>query len=63
MHDGSLKNLEEVINHYNSGGAAHQSKSIHVKPLNLNPQQKTDLINFLKTLTDEEFINNKEFKP
>jgi cytochrome c peroxidase len=63
IHDGSLKNLEEVINHYNSGGAAHQSKSIHVKPLNLNPQQKTDLINFLKTLTDEEFINNKEFKP
>lgn len=63
MHDGSLATLEEVVEHYNSGGKSHINQSVHVKPLNLNQQEKTDLINFLKTLTDYEFINNPDFRP
>jgi cytochrome c peroxidase len=53
MHDGSLQTLEEVIDHYASGGKKHPNKSVILKPLVLSPQEKTDLINFLKTLTDQ----------
>lgn len=63
MHDGSFTTLTQVIDHYNNGGQAHSNKSPKVKPLNLTPQQKADLVNFLKTLTDNGFIKNKELKP
>ncbi len=62
MHDGSLPTLEAVIEHYNSGGKGHQNQSEFVKPLNLTEQEKTDLVNFLRTLTDEKFLNNPKFK-
>lgn len=62
MHDGRFKTLEEVIEHYNKGGKNHPYKDGDIFPLNLTPQQKQDIINFLKTLTDEEFINNPDFK-
>ena len=68
MHDGSLNTLEEVILHYNSGGKGrwHPNKSPHVhvhRGLELTASEIQDLVNFLKTLTDEEFLNNQEFKP
>lgn len=53
MHDGSLESLEDVIDHYSSGGVKHPNKSPIIQPLNLNQQQKDDLINFLKSLTDK----------
>jgi cytochrome c peroxidase len=62
MHDGSFATLEEIVEHYNSGGAAHPNKSALLQPLNLTNQQKQDLVNFLKTLTDEDFISNPFFK-
>jgi cytochrome c peroxidase len=55
MFDGSLKTLEEVIAHYNSGGKNHYQKNELIRPLNLNEQEQLDLINFLKTLTDMDF--------
>ncbi|KAA5537506.1 c-type cytochrome [Taibaiella lutea] len=62
MHDGSLKNLEAVIEHYNSGGVNHPNKSVLLKPLHLSAQEKQDLIAFLKTLSDDNFIRDKRFK-
>ncbi|MBK7763682.1 MAG: c-type cytochrome [Bacteroidetes bacterium] len=62
MHDGSFKTLEAVINHYNSGGYSHANKSSFIKPLGLSEQEKNDLVAFLKSLTDYQFINNKNFK-
>lgn len=62
MHDGSLKTLEEVIEHYDSGGSDHPNKSPHIKPLGLNEQEKADLISFLRALTDHTFINNPAFR-
>ncbi len=53
MHDGSIQTLEAVIEHYASGGKPHPNKSVIIKPLQLSAQEKTDLINFLKTLTDQ----------
>jgi cytochrome c peroxidase len=67
MHDGRFSTLEEVIEHYNFGG--HESYTIdpNMKKvgigLGLNSQNKTDLISFLKTLTDSSFINNTDFQP
>lgn len=53
MHDGSLATLEEVIEHYNIGGKPHPNKSGLIQPLNLTAQEKQDLVNFLKTLSDK----------
>ena len=52
MHDGSMATLEQVIDHYASGGQAHPNKSNVVRPRPLTAQDKTDLVNFLKALTD-----------
>jgi len=62
MHDGSFPTLESVIEHYNQGGQNHINQSSFIQPLNLSEQNKTDLIAFLKSLTDWEFINNPIFK-
>lgn len=61
MHDGSLETLKEVIEHYESGGKNHPHKSELVKPLNLSESEKQDLVEFLKSLTDETFISNPLF--
>ncbi|MCS6916472.1 MAG: cytochrome c peroxidase [Chitinophagales bacterium] len=52
MHDGSLATLQEVVEHYNSGGKNHPNKSVFVLKLNLTEQEKQDLINFLLSLSD-----------
>lgn len=61
MNEGLFTTLEQVIEHYNSGGKVFRNKDSRIKPLNLTPQEKTDLIAFLKTLTDDSFINNTKF--
>lgn len=63
MHDGSLATLTEVIDHYNSGGAANPQKDGRIKPLQLTNQEKSDLMEFLYSLTDNEFITNPDFAP
>lgn len=61
MHDGSLATLQEVLEHYNSGGKVHPNKSKDIKALNLSAAEKKDLIAFLKALTDRRFIENVAF--
>ncbi len=56
MHDGRFQSLEEVIDHYNSGGHYAENRSPNVRPLGLSEQNKADLIAFLNTLTDSLFI-------
>lgn len=62
MHDGSLPTLEAVLQHYNQGGQSSPLQDERIHPLNLQPQEITDLIAFLKTLTDYDFINNPDFQ-
>ncbi len=62
MHDGSLANLEEVVEHYDIGGSNHPNKNTMIEALNLSEQQKNDLISFLESLTDETFLNNPEYQ-
>jgi cytochrome c peroxidase len=51
MHDGSIATLEQVVGHYDQGGEQRPSRSDLVKPLGLTPQEKSELVAFLKTLT------------
>ncbi|MCB0807632.1 MAG: c-type cytochrome, partial [Bacteroidales bacterium] len=66
MHDGRFQTLEEVIDHYNIG--VKESSTIdEIMQFNLDPgldlseQDKAGLVAFLKTLTDETFLNNPEY--
>lgn len=73
MHDGSIATLEEVLDHYAAGGrtiksgeykgvgSTNPNKSSFVKGFTLTPQEKRDVIAFLKTLTDEKFLTDKRF--
>ena len=61
MHDGSVQTLEEVVDHFNSGGVGHPNQSTFVKPLSLTEQQTADLVAFLKSLTDQSFVSNSDF--
>ncbi|MCA9059818.1 MAG: cytochrome-c peroxidase [Planctomycetaceae bacterium] len=51
MHDGSLETLEEVVEHYNKGGDKNPWLSDKMKPLNLTPQEKLDLVEFMRACT------------
>ena len=71
MHDGRFNNLEEVLDHYNEHVQNSEnvdlliieaSNDLNGKSLSLTEQEKKDIINFLHTLTDEEFLNNQKFK-
>ncbi|MFP4528182.1 MAG: cytochrome-c peroxidase [Candidatus Kapaibacterium sp.] len=61
MHDGEIETLAEVIEHYNRGGVLFINKDTLMRPLGLSSQDKIDLENFLKSLTDWEFLNNEKF--
>jgi cytochrome c peroxidase len=58
MHDGSIATLEEVIDHYNRGGALHPNKSPILRPLQLTPTEKADLLAFLRSLTDDQLLTD-----
>lgn len=53
MHDGSMRTLEDVIEHYNVGGVDRPSRSDLIVPLGLTEQDKLDLVAFLKCLSTE----------
>ncbi len=63
MHDGSMSTLDEVIEHYNLGGKNHPNKDARIKPLKLTTEEKEDLIAFLESLTDYNFVQNKDLLP
>ena len=48
MHDGSLKSLEDVVNHYNKGGIKNDQLDEEIYPRNLSEKEKADLVTFLK---------------
>lgn len=51
MHDGSLATLEDVVEFYDAGGEDNPLKDPLIVPLQLNQQEKQDLVAFLRTLT------------
>jgi cytochrome c peroxidase len=53
MHDGSLKTLEEVVDHYDKGGIKNPWLHQDIRPLKLTVQDKRDLVSFLHALNGE----------
>ena len=53
MHDGSLKTLEAVVEHYDKGGLPNPYLDQRMKPLKLSTQDKQDLVAFLRSLSGE----------
>lgn len=62
MHDGRFKTLSEVVKHYNSGIQQSSTLSKELKkPLDLSDNERTEIIAFLKTLSDKEFLFNSRY--
>lgn len=61
MHDGRFKTLTEVVKHYNSLGDDKSLPKELAKPMNLSDNDRVDLVAFLITLTDKEFLFDKRF--
>lgn len=56
MHNGLYRTLQEVVWHYNQGGASGGfpgTKAARLKPLYLSDGEQQDLVAFLQTLTGE----------
>lgn len=62
MHDGRFKTLEDVVNHYSDHIAQSTTLSADLRGMiALTAQERQDLVAFLHTLTDQEFIRNPAF--
>jgi cytochrome c peroxidase len=61
MHNGSMSSLEEVVSFYNNGGGTRSTKDSRVKPMNLSKEEEAELVAFLKTLTDWNFVQHENF--
>ena len=58
MHDGSIPTLEQAIAHYASGGLDSRFKSPRLKGFSTAGTKVADLVAFLNSLTDAEFLAN-----
>lgn len=73
MHDGSISTLEDVVEHYARGGRLitvgpnagdgnlSPLKDPRIAPLNLTAQQKSDLVAFLRSLSDTTLMVEPRF--
>ena len=57
-----MKVDKEALIHETSHGSNHSNKNPIINEINLTPQDEDDIIEFLKTLTDYEFIHNSQFR-
>jgi cytochrome c peroxidase len=61
MHDGSLATLDAVLSHYAGAGHNNPNKDPLIAGFTLSPQDRSDLIEFLKSLTDEAVLHDRRF--
>jgi len=59
MHDGRFETLEEVIDHYDSGGHFSPNKDPFIIPLGLTEDEKNKILQFLMTLVDTSYLENE----
>ena len=53
MHNGSIKTLLEVVRFYNRGGEKNPNLDEKMRILNLNDEEMSDLVEFLRSLTSD----------
>ncbi|OIN59067.1 cytochrome-c peroxidase [Arsenicibacter rosenii] len=68
MHDGRFQTLQQVIQHYATGVQDTPQLDPLLKQngqlgIPLTAQEQKDLLAFLLSLTDYEFLNNRQFQP
>lgn len=62
MHDGRFKRLQDVLDHYAKGIQKSSTLSDRLaEPVVFSSNERVDLISFLLTLTDKNFLFNKHF--
>ena len=73
MHDGSAATLEEVLDHYAAGGRTipdgpyaglghdNPNKDARIAGARFTPQNRADLLAFLRSLTDTEVLHDDRF--
>jgi cytochrome c peroxidase len=62
MHDGRFKKLGEVLNHYSNGIKQSETLSGKLKSgITLSANEKVDLMAFLLTLSDKQFLFDSNF--
>ncbi|MFA6152977.1 MAG: cytochrome c peroxidase [Chitinophagaceae bacterium] len=62
MHDGRFKTLGQVLNNYTRGIQHGPTLSPALKKgIYLTPDEKVDMVAFLLTLSDKEFLRDKRF--
>jgi len=62
MHDGSVATLEQVIDRYARGGSGSPHQDSRIRPLSLSQAERADLLAFLGSLTDREFVADPRFR-
>ena len=73
MHDGSIASLAEALRFYAAGGRhitsgpfagdgrANPYKSDLITRIDLSEQEQADIVEFLKSLTDHDFLTDPRF--
>ncbi len=62
MHDGRFTRLSQVVNHYTGGIVRSNTLSENLlNPVQLSEPEKKDLLTFLMTLTDRDFLLDQRF--
>ena len=61
MHDGRFNTLEQVLDHYANIKQSPTLDPILNNGITLTNQERTNLLDFLNTLNDKEFISDKRF--
>ncbi len=59
MHDGRMASMEEVLDHYNSGGKNGINKNANMRPLELDDEKLNALAVFMETLIDTSYLENE----
>ncbi|MEL6388768.1 MAG: cytochrome c peroxidase [Bacteroidota bacterium] len=57
MHDGRFETLDQVIDHYVSGGHPARNLDPLIRPLDLSDRDRSALVAFIKTLKDPSFMS------
>lgn len=62
MHDGRFSTLDQVLDHYATGITTSATLDpLLANGIQLTTQERSDLLQFLNTLNDEEFVNDERF--
>lgn len=68
MHNGTYSSLESIVEFYHKGGGAGlkldvPNQTLPFDSLQLSPSEKTDIVLFLKTLTDTTGLTSQPVLP